>query len=290
VERGAMLGWELTRARRMFVDLPALASGETARAAAQALLRALEPLRGAEAGTIDPAAAALGLDRWMEEAGVDVYFKSWPVALRTAPDPAANGLRTCGLNAAAKSGRFALAAPVVVDTDAAARISRQWLTAATQPAGEERAVHVMLWSGTTLDAPTTVRLELGELSCEVRLRPTTWPGEAHADVELRAQDDGSGRACTDEAAFAPHAFAIAEALRQACPPLADGFVSHLGDASWGAPPFALDPVGSDLPPGFVPAGPWLAGAGIPYDDDHAAIGELLAAGERAARRALAFAP
>lgn len=115
LERRGTLGWELGRARRLFVDLERWSYLSSS---IDELHHRLKRERAYENGVIRAPLAEFALDAWLMDVGVQPLFFTWPTSVESRTG------RVEGVTIATKAGYQRILAPCVIETDDHGRLVR----------------------------------------------------------------------------------------------------------------------------------------------------------------------
>lgn len=295
VERRGSLGWEIGRARRVFLDLTRWRSLSPT---LQELEERFRRVHAMADGVLSAPVVELALDAWIRDAGVQPLFFTQAVRLATA-----EGVTT-GATVATKSGYMQLTAPLVVETDQLGRLARdEALDLGLRPNSAPRPapgsathrspVRSCILIGVPAEAaqhagPVAERLAARFGPSAVTVRPA-FPGQVQLDLHP------AGHTYADR----EHALAtlIPEVLAEIrrVPGWEQASLAYIADDEWAPPPFCLPgapPQGARLgsligPAGHVPicesdvvagaphglylAGPWIAKMVIASQTDELAL-------------------
>lgn len=186
VERRSALGWEITRARRVFF---AEGKAEQNSGLLAALCRELGQYGRISDGAADAAYVEMILEQWAEGAGIDILYHGIPVRVENS----GNGVY--GLVAATVEGYQLLEAGVVVEADDAGRlVPEQWKQSlageATYVWCASHARRAYILAGVELEAGrSAVKLVLDGRGALLR---SLGNGKAQLDVEVRSTAGNSG--------------------------------------------------------------------------------------------------
>jgi len=253
VERRGALGWEVGRARRVFLNLEQAAASS---AFAAELHRRLVELGAYKAGVIHAPIAEIVFDRMAVERGIEPLFHAWPVAAvrgegadgeaesasdtaapvakAAAAEGAADGNGALGLLVATKEGYGLIRARAVVETDELGRLVDRALRAPLAP----RPVRRSLVLGGVDAAALEEEAERGTLRsaaerAQVDVRPI---GDRFVQVDVSlTEPDYAER----ERAFPAVVRRTLEALRASHPAFAAAGIVYIADDEWGGPSFTL---------------------------------------------------
>ncbi|OUS70797.1 hypothetical protein B1748_27815 [Paenibacillus sp. MY03] len=218
VERRNALGWEIGRARRMFVERD---QEHAASPYVREFLNHMDDRPGQKKGFHAPFAELI-FDRWAMEAKVDVLFHSW--AARIAEESG----QVVGLYIGTREGYRLLKAPLVIETDEPGRlidtdyIRRQ----ISQP-----VVRSLLLGGVALNEMKEMLLPAGNRAI---LRPLS-SNQSRADIELKA--DATVNANHDYFAMIDQ---VIGHIREQVDGAADAKVIYLAEEAWRLPEFQLE--------------------------------------------------
>lgn len=227
VERRGALGWEIGRARRVFLDLERAARHSQV---ASEILRRLAEHGGYSSGVIHAPIAELVFDRMLVERGVEPLFHAWPL------DVVRDRNVTRGLVVGTKDGYGLIEAPVIVETDESGRLVGG---SARAPIGvPNRPVkRALVLSGVDVGAARK-GLEIGASGdlaecAQMELRPI---GDRFVQLDVRlTQADYSER----ERALPAVVRRTIRSLRARDEAFASAGVVYIADDEWGGPTFNL---------------------------------------------------
>ncbi len=297
VERRGTLGWEIGRARRVFLDLAR--ASESSKVVSEMHRRLVE--QGAyKKGVIHAPIAELVFDHMLVERRIEPLFHAWPIAV------AKDGSALRGLVVGAKEGYGLIEASAIVETDESGRLVD---TALRTPIDQNPVRRSFVLSGTDIDAVTT-GLERGAFDHlmerdQIKIRPIDY-GFIQVDVHM-TQPDYAER----ERAFPGAVRRTIDALRACDAAFAAAGIVYIADDEWGGPTYTLregtatadhsslgalltDVNGSiedralsagDLGfhDGVVLAGPWLPSVIKASNSEEVAVLNRICLGEAAAR-------
>ncbi len=304
VERRGSFGWEIGRARRVFLDLERAAAHADV---AAEIHRRLAEHGGYSGGVIHAPIAELIFDRMLVEREVEPLFHAWPIAVTR------DGTVPRGLVVGTKEGYGLIEAPVIVETDESGRLVDRSLRAPIDGAGIGVKRSFVL-DGVDVAAMRD-RIDSGDLGDLLkRLQIDVHPiNDRLVQVDACVtQEDYSER----ERALPSVVRRTTERLRACDAVFASAGVVYIADDEWSRPPFTLhvapetgggltadqSPVGELLTDvdgsfkargispqdlvtqeGVVLAGPWLPRAIHASNTEEVAVLNRICIGEAAAR-------
>lgn len=296
VERRSALGWEIGRARRIFVGLD---NAKSVSVYIRELLDGLNEKSRYRGGVVNAPFAELIFDRWVMDAGVDVLFHGWVSELRDNGGSTVGS--TVGLVVGTKEGYQRMDAPLIVETDDFGRLIGKEYARTRLRSGAVRSVLVCdcesavekeytLPDGRKFtvrpqtDGLATVDIVLSAETAEERDR------EFYASLEetlefMRRSAEGMSAAKVvflAEEEWRTPAFCLAEERLFRGEPAAIGTL--LSDEDGVLKPRALCANQIALPdrPGVVYAGPWLPAVREASDTEEAEVLNRMLLGEATA--------
>lgn len=218
VERRTALGWEVGRARRVFLDLDELS---VLSEGLRELRDLLSQHQAYAEGVVQPAVAELALDHWLATSGCECLFQAWPVEIAVQND------RVAELIVATGEGYQRVITPCVVETDDNGRLVTGERTVAVQRA----VVRSVLLHG--VEAPHAGDWEFAHDAHQVRVR-TVFPGQAQLDVSL-PQETYWER----EQVFARLVPALLPRVRSHAG-FSGAWLAHIADEEWSLPALRVE--------------------------------------------------
>lgn len=218
VERRGAFGWEIGRARRIFIDLKL---AENHSQLAPQWRDALTRWGGLQGGHLDPALSELVFDRWVVQSGVKPFFHTWAVDICDT-----------GLIIGTKEGYRELEASVVIETDDAGRLVPKKYKM-PEKGGAVTRTFVMV--GADLLAEKTLSVPMTRGLMTLKLRPIE-PHGVQVDV-IQAEEifDKEGRMQRSPMGIRD----VVLMLRKEITELQNATVALVGDDVWTRPAFQI---------------------------------------------------
>ncbi|MCS7252585.1 MAG: FAD-dependent oxidoreductase [Armatimonadota bacterium] len=219
IEGRSALGWEVTWAYELTFDMSQLGvlPGGAEFAIVKQFEQRMESVGGLHNGRIDAPATEILLDRWLDEAGVDVLLFSFPEGLFVDGEDCKIALAT---SVGFKCGKGLIRAKVFVD---ATEDGLLWRQAGASFRGLEgrsgKQVIAFNHAAGELTQPFQLSCPNDLGVCEIIIQPSLWHGEAFVEFTL---SEFSIAACRIKVAD------VVEYVRKSVDALSNALVTHTG--------------------------------------------------------------
>lgn len=223
MERRSELGWEITRARRIFLNYKLLAeySGTV-----NIIINTVKSRGGFNNNIIDPMCLSTVLDDLMVESGIDMLFESWPASIELTEE----GYK---LKYATKSGYHQILANKIIDTTFSGRIAASIYKKISYK-DKRPSIYSMLFACSKVDKMIETNIMCNaEQKANLLIRPTGRDGECQVDINF--EDD----------IFGLHEFIllqkdIIQKIKEQIKGLQDAVISWTADEIWTMPEYFID--------------------------------------------------
>jgi hypothetical protein len=276
-ERGS-LGWEVTRAGRLFADL---SRGQVA----TALNKLVTPRQGFAKRVLNPAVVEMALDRMVEEAGVELLFHARPH--RFLSDKG----RLSGVVLVTRNGPLPVFAELMVDATHTGRLIKESDRAFQVKKDPPAIVFGLLLSGTKIDRPLTITQALPQEVSAASLIPLN-PERCLLDIILSPQNgaDTFDPSCQAELILARVIAPVLETIRGTVIGAEQATVLLAAAEAWYLPFRSLQLSGHKAGQGLIAAGAYLEEVRSELSVPGEEVDCLLNLGECAAKSVLSSAP